>query len=184
MKENEKELFDLMANLNVSPAEAQRMAREIRSGDELLSQADVEVDDTEVLERLEQRIRGELDSPRASRHGWKWALRAAAAAAMVMIALGAQKLWWGNGSDPVMPDSAAVTESYTLQDELAMWELAQKVENTTDMVIDDLLLAEVLTLWDEIDWEAENIFGFRKELNHENFIINTAALVGTGIRCV
>lgn len=184
MKENEKELFDLMADLNVSPAEAQRMAREIRSGDELLNQADVEVDDTEVLERLEQRIRVELDRPRTSRQGWKWALRAATAAAMVMIALGAGKLWLGNGSDPVMPDSAAVTESYTLQDELAMWELAMKVENSTDMVIDDLLLAEVLTLWDEIDWEAENIFGFRKEPNHENLIINTAALVGTGIRCV
>jgi hypothetical protein len=182
MKENEKELFDLMADLNVSPAEAQRIARQIRSGDELLSQADVEVDDTEVLGRLELRIRGELDNPRTSRGGRKWVLRAIAAAAVFMMALGGWKLWLDNGNIPVKPVLSTPQASYTLQDELAMWELAQKAENTTDMVIDDLLLAEVLTLWDEIDWEAENIFG--KEPNHEILIIDTAALVGTGTRCV
>ena len=40
MKENEKKLSELMADLNINQNEARQISRQIQQGDELLSRAD------------------------------------------------------------------------------------------------------------------------------------------------
>ena len=71
---------------------------------------------------------------------------------------------------------------YNADDELALWNLALSNEYNPDIVFDDLLITEVLVLFDEADWEMENIFG--KENNHEIYAITTVGIDRLGTRCV
>jgi hypothetical protein len=182
MKENDKELSELLSQLGLEPDETCRTLQEIRKGDEFFDQADALVNDTAVLERLEQRIHQELNHPASYPPRWKWR-RLAVAAALAIISLVGLKLWFG--LEPTQPQTGPTDQpiiTYNVEDEVALWELALLSQDNPEMEFDELLMTEVIILFDEVNWEMENIFG--KENSNEIYNTTAAGFDRPGTRCV
>ena len=157
MKENERELKELLSQLNVGREQSEIMAREIGQGDELFDRSDGAELSEAARSRLQERIGVEL-ARRRRRVGWTWRRVGAIAAAVIITLVGVQMLWL-NQSDPVAGPVGQKQESLALADELALWELSLLEQDYEELEIDDLMITEAQVLLDDLDRESGDPIG-------------------------
>ena len=166
MKTPDKELDKLLKQLRIDQQEAQKIADEIRIGQELLSRQSEPSPSPALLARIEQEIKSNLRQKTTINHRL---MRVAFVAAAIAVALLATSLFW-SGSNYQPTDTTAVlttqNDSDPFDSELSLWELAL-MQDEDDNEIDELVITEVSSLWDEADNGPDNILG--KAQDYENF---------------
>jgi len=147
MNIKEKELVELLEQLDLDEKRAKQTLEDIQRVDELLEQYDqIEVDPV-ILDRVEAQLLRAPISPSHTESSW-WRQVAVMAAALLMV-LGVTIL--------IRPQSQTST---VLDDELdGYWQQALVMENETKRDVDGMILSEVLQCWSEAEWEVSEILG-------------------------
>lgn len=164
MKPDKREIEILTGRLNIDADQAGQIADEIDAGDDLLEKlADLPIP-PEVFEKTTRLIQKRL-------YRRRWLGNITKIAAALIMALAAVSLLLNltgrqNRSPGPETPMAAEQNIETFAGELDIWELLLTEEDYYDQQIDDLTITEVLILWDDLEWNSNNILG--KENDHEN----------------
>lgn len=165
MKTPDKELDNLLKQLRIDRREAQKIADEIRIGQELLSRQSEPSLSPALMARIEQTIKSNLRQRTTINNRGR---RIAFVAAAIAVAVLASSLFWPGGNHRPT-DTIAVLATQNgidpFDNELNLWDLA--LTQGDDDEIDELVITEVSSLWDEADNGPDNIFG--KAQDYENF---------------
>ena len=161
MESNDKDLRDLLEQLNIKAENAEVVMREVRAGDELLQQEPEPQLPEELQLRLEKTIR-----TRQARIQRLRTFRRIAAVLIVALTLVGLYQWKQGIVQPETGQSVAHAELF--EDEVDMWDLAMIQPEELDEEALDLSLTEVLLWWDDVEWENDDSIG--KEQNHEDYI--------------
>ena len=149
------ELFDL---LNIDSKVAGEIRQDIQAGDALLNRQN----EPDCPDELIERITGDIEK-QTQRLSWPMRLgRIAAVLVLGLVLVGlfelSQKPFKNGPLDP---------QPILLADEFDVLETALDLEQEElDVEFDDPAVADILSLWDDADWDIQKIFG--KEFNDEN----------------
>ncbi len=147
MKTNDKELGELLEQLDLDDNQVVQTLEDIQRGDKLMDQYDrIEVDPA-LLSRVEAQLRlAPIPRPHTAGNWW---LQVAVMAASLLIVLGVTILMKPSSQrDPVLDDEL---QGY--------WQQALVIENETKREVDDMILSEVLQCWSDAEWEVDDILG-------------------------
>ena len=179
MANNEKnELSELLSQLGYSETKARQTEKEITAAEQLLRREDQLAVSDEILRKLQDRVKAELRAGNARRRQHRLLGRVAAAAAIAAVLMVAVTIQWHQ--PPIQPggqsgvefashDNGPIFTEEDLRQDMAAWDLALSQDNQWADEVDDLLLDEVLIMWNLADWDLENLLG--KEHNDESKII-------------
>jgi len=147
MNTNEKELGELLGQLDLDENQVIQTLEDIQLGDELLEQYDRIVVDPAILNRVEARLR-QVPTPRPETAG-NWWREVAVMAASLLIVLGMTIL--------IKPTSQPALLLGDQSD--SYWQQAWVMENETKRDVDDMILSEVLQCWSDVEWDVDDILG-------------------------
>ena len=145
MNTHEKELGELLEQLDLDEDQVKDTLEDIQLGDELMDQYDrIEVDPA-ILSRIEVQLRL---APMARSHTTSnWWREVAVMAASLLIVLGATLY--------IKPSSQADAAFESETD--GYWQQAFVMENETKREVDDMILSEVLQCWADVEWDVDDI---------------------------
>jgi len=145
MNTHEKELGELLEQLDLDEDQVKDTLEDIQLGDELMDQFDRISVDPAILTRVDAKIRQTpLLQFQTAGHWWR---QVVVMAASLLIVLGVTLFI--NPSSPY--------DSY-LDDELdGYWQQALVMENETKREVDDMILSEVLQCWSDAEWDVDDI---------------------------
>lgn len=191
MAKNEKnELSELLSQRGYSEAKARQAEKEIFEADQLFRREDQLAVSDELLGKVQDRVKDELRAGNARRRQRRLLGRVAAAAAIAAVLMVAVTIQWHQ--QPIQPGGQSGVEFashdnngpiFTEEDlrlDMAAWDLALSQDNQWADEVDDLLLDEVLIMWNTADWDLENLFG--KEHNDESKNIYSGDCVSDYLR--
>ena len=172
---NEKnELSELLSQLGYSETKARQTEKEITATEQLLRREDQLAVSDEILRKVQDRVKAELRAGNARRRQHRLLGRVAAAAAVAAVLILVVTIQWHQ--PPIQPEGPSGVElagpiftEEDLRQDMAAWDLALSQDNQWADEVDDLLLDEVLIMWNSADWDLENLLG--KEHNDESKII-------------
>ena len=147
MNTNEKELGELLGQLDLDENQVIQTLEDIQLGDELLEQYDRIAVNPALLRRVEAKMRQApiLQPPTAD----NWWRQVAVMAASLLIVLGVTIL--------IKPQS---TPALLLGDQSdSYWQQAWVMENEIKRDVDDMILSEVLQCWSDAEWDVDDILG-------------------------
>ncbi|MBN1846285.1 MAG: hypothetical protein JW810_11420 [Sedimentisphaerales bacterium] len=187
----DESLEDLLSQTGADPSQIPEIAEDIRQGLELLLRHDRVEIPSDLLGRIEGRIRQELKMPtgRYVRPRFVWyhqVRRAAALAAVLLLAFLGMSIWTEhfrptgrNGGTMTSDEGPSSAEIAAAETQLWRLNLVQMDEPAVDM--DDLLISEVVQLWSDSDWEVDKVFE-EKEPSHEKPMGNGNSPDGAVVR--
>ena len=149
MRDNDKELLDLLAKFSEGEDELRTTIEEIRRGDELLRRHDQIEVKASTLEKANARVRAALSGSvrRSSRVGRLQ--RAVAVAAGLIIALGGMAYWLQLGTQVTQENEIGEPEVWMV--------LATGSGNEFDLETNDMVYTEILHYWAEDDLDVDEI---------------------------
>lgn len=159
MENSDKNLKKLLKQLHVYGRQADEIASEINAGDELLRQYHEPKMPDHLAAQIEQTIRSQgVTHTRKTRYLPRQILAAAAAIAIAVLAVSA--IWLsssGSNQNTTVDIAQTYGEMDLFDDDEVLWELALKQQETEK--IDELVLTEVLMLWDDQEEPLDNLLG-------------------------
>ena len=169
MTKHKQDIEQTLSQLHIEGERAQRIADDIRAGDDLLERYGQAEIPPAALEQVAQAVRKQLLRERAGNRWLRWVVQAAAVV-LVAAGLGAwvayESLRQEQMTQPAI--SVATQGSDPFESEINMWELSLQEADDAAEQIDELPLAE-LALWlDDLETETtEDTIG--KEYNHDTW---------------
>lgn len=172
----EQDIRETLAQLHLDPQEARQIANDIRAGDELLDRHGPADIDPVVLERIEQTVRAQLTE---TCKRICWGRRIVAAAAVVLLAIGATVWVTCNTASPTTRPGkeVALQQDDPFESEINMWELSLQETDDAAEQIYELPLTEIALWLDELETEnTDDTLG--KEHNHETLAKTNDHIIG------
>lgn len=156
-KNKTDELTGLFDNLNIDNKAANEIRHDIETGDDLFRQQSESNCPAELIDRIMRDIQN-----RPQRLSWPMRLqRIAAVLILGFVLVGLFELI----HQPVKNGSLQ-NQTILLADEFDVLETALDLEqDELDVAFDDPAVADILSLWDDADWDIQQIFG--KEFSDE-----------------